>query len=136
MGILHAQEGPGSWYTRYACPPGVAPMDEAISPENTTLNAVCLAQLVIGAIIISIGAPYRMPWYQNKRLLVCVTIHTVWILYMIFGREAWLLGVENTPVPHRFGGVIFGIICFNILVSSLANRLVDYFLHPSQRLIS
>ena len=136
LGILHAQEGPGSWYTRYACPPGVAPMDEAISPENTTLNAVCLAQLVIGAIIISIGAPYRMPWYQNKRLLVCVTIHTVWILYMIFGREAWLLGVENTPVPHRFGGVIFGIICFNILVSSLANRLVDYFLHPSKRLIS
>lgn len=119
--ILKTQD----WYTPFETDD---PLNESWATEGAVLNIIALSQLMIAAVVVTIGKPFRKPWYTSRNLLIVLSLHTAYILYLMFGlTNAFMRGVSNKHVPRRFAGILMAIIALNILVSGLATKLADLF---------
>ncbi len=113
------------WYTPYVTD---EPLVESMSPENTVLNAIALAQLMIASVVVTIGEPFRMPFYTNKVHMAVLMCQMGWIFYLIFGaKDKFLVSIENESIPHSMGGIIVGLISLNVFLSAIANYCAERF---------
>ena len=119
--ILYDQD----WFTKFD--PGDDPLTESYAYEGAIVNIIALAQLMIASIVVTIGEPYRKPWYTNKAHIVVLLLHTSWIMYLLFGEtNEFMVGVDNKVFPHDFSGILIGIIAANVFVSAVATKLADW----------
>jgi cation-transporting P-type ATPase 13A2 len=113
------------WYTEYETDD---PLNDSWAVEGATLNIVALAQLMIAAVVVTIGKPYRKPWYTSRNLLIVLALQGAYILYLLFGEtNPFMKGVSNKHVPRRFAGIILSIIAANIGLSAAATKFADLF---------
>jgi cation-transporting P-type ATPase 13A2 len=120
--ILKTQDG---WYTEYETDD---PLNDSWAVEGATLNIIALSQLMIAAVVVTIGAPYRKPWYTSKTLLTVLALQAAYILYLLFGEtNPFMKGVSNKHVPPRFAGILLAIIAANIAISAAATKFADLF---------
>ena len=117
--ILFAQE----WFT-----PTVIDDDfPSYCHEGAVLNIIALSQLMIASVVVTIGEPFRKPWYTNKTHVAVLLVQTSWIMYLMFGENnTFMVGLDNMPIPHEFSGILIGIIALNAFVSGLATKAADY----------
>jgi cation-transporting ATPase 13A3/4/5 len=114
------------WFEKFDA--GDDPLTEAWAAEGAVLNVVALAQLMIASVVVTIGRPFRNPWYTNKSHLGCMALQAAYILYLMFAAEnEFSHVVTNYPVKAHFYGIIIGIIAANAAASALATHVADYF---------
>jgi cation-transporting ATPase 13A3/4/5 len=104
------------------------PFSTSYANESAALNIMCLGQLMIASVVVTIGEPYRKPWYTNKMHLLVLLGHASWIMYLMFGEDnEFMVGIDNKHAPSSFGGVMIGLIAANVVVSATATKLADMF---------
>lgn len=114
------------WFEKFDA--GDDPLTVAWAPEGALLNIVALAQLMIASVVVTIGRPFRKPWYTNKTHLGCMCLHAAYILYLMFAPEnEFSRVVTNYPIKAPFYGIIIGLIAANTAASALATYVADYF---------
>jgi cation-transporting P-type ATPase 13A2 len=119
--ILKTQE----WYTPYETDD---PLNDSWAVEGSVVNIIALSQLMIAAVVVTIGAPFRKPWYTSRNLLIVLALQTAYIFYLLFGEtNPFMKGVTNKHVPRRFAGVLLAIIAGNIGLSAMATKFADLF---------
>ena len=113
------------WYTPYATD---EPLVDSASPENTVLNAISLSQLMIASVVVTIGKPFRMPFYSNYAHMSILLCQTAWICFIVFSnKNQFLVDLENDTVPHSMGGIVFGLIGMNVFLSWAGNYTAEHF---------
>lgn len=117
--ILYAQK----WFDKFETDD---PLTESYANEGAALNILALAQLMIASVVVTIGEPFRKPWYTSKAHITILLLHTSWIMYLLFGEDnEFMVGVDNKLAPHSFSGIIIGMIAANVVVSAIATKLAD-----------
>jgi cation-transporting ATPase 13A3/4/5 len=127
LSILYSR----AWFTHFKVGDDDAAFEtltESYAWEGAALNIIALSQLMIASVVVTIGEPYRKPWYTNKTHLACLLVHTAWIMYLLFGEDnEFMVGIDNKVVPHSFSGILIGIIAANVAVSAIATKIADFF---------
>ena len=105
------------------------PLTQDYSYESTTLNTVAITQIWISSMIASIGKPFRIPWYRNRRQVLLLCIQLSWIFIQLFARyntitSEWL---STKPVPTSFGIQLVGVMIAQCFVSYLLNQFAESF---------
>lgn len=107
------------------------PLNESFANEGSALNIIALAQLMIASVVVTIGEPFRKPWYTNKAHVGVLLLHSAWIAYLLFGEENdFMVAIDNKHAPKRFSGILVGIILANVAASAAATKLVDWVFFP------
>jgi cation-transporting P-type ATPase 13A2 len=120
LAILKSQR----WYVPFETDD---PLNESYANEGAALNIIALAQLMIASVVVTIGQPYRQAWYTNKTHIGVLLLQTAFIMYLLFGESnEFMVGIDNKPAPHKFQGILIGIIAANVFVSAVATKLADY----------
>lgn len=115
-----------SWYSAYETD---EPLTGSISYESTTVNAIALAQLMIASVVVTIGKPFRKPWYTSQMHLACFAGQSIWLLYILFGKyDSFLRMMSNLPVKTDFAIIILCLIACNCVVSGLWTKFADRFI--------
>lgn len=124
IGLLALQSQ--NWYTRYQTD---EPLQHSISYETTTVGAIALSQLMLASVVITIGKPFRQPWYESRAHLILMCCQGGWVLYLLFGQYNWFMkDVVNIPVPQSFAWFILFIIACNLTVSAVYTKFADQYL--------
>lgn len=115
-----------SWYSKFTTDD---PLVSSISYESTTVNAIALSQLMIASVVVTIGKPFRKPWYESKIHWSCLAGQFSWVMYILFGKyNDFLKMMSNITVPHKFAGIIIGLIACNIVISAIWTKFADHYL--------
>jgi cation-transporting ATPase 13A2 len=121
--ILYSREA--AWYGRYEV--GDDPLTDSFAQEQSALNALCLAQLQIAAIVVSINYPFRVRWFLKPQGMAVLAGQFGWILYLLFTPQTefgvWI-GNQETSVDFAF--IVLGIIGANFFVSGVASKAADF----------
>lgn len=118
--ILYAQK----WFTKFD--PGDDPLTESYAVEGSVLQILSLAQLMIASVVVTIGQPFRKPWYTNKAHWFVMSLQFAFIIYLLFGKDnEFMHGITNVPFPNEFAGILIGIIAANIFISAVCTKLAD-----------
>lgn len=115
------------WYTQFEA--GDDPLTVAWAAEESALNIIALAQLMIASVVVTIGRPFRQPWYTNKWHLIVMLFQAGYIFVLLFNDgtqgESFNRLVTNKPAPNDFQGILIGLIAANVVVSAVATKLAD-----------
>jgi hypothetical protein len=104
------------------------PLTESYANEGSALNILSLAQLMIASVVVTIGEPFRKPWYTNKAHIGIMLCQSAWIMYLLFGENNdFMVGLDNKPTPQSFSGIIIGVIAANAVASAIATKFADAF---------
>ena len=105
------------------------PLKYSYSYDTTTIGAIALAQLMIASVVVTIGKPYRRPWYESRGHLGLLVCQFGWMLYMLFGDYGkFLKDMGNMPVPASFAGFIVFLVVCNTVVSAGYTKFADRYL--------
>ncbi|GFR50064.1 hypothetical protein Agub_g12206, partial [Astrephomene gubernaculifera] len=109
LALLRAQ--PGYVRTR-----GGPELHDTVAPENTVTYIVALAQFVVLALVFNKGMPHRSPIWTNGWLVAALGVQTLFVLYSLFGRDAFNRDVQQLVVDDSgvlnmgFRWKLFGLL--------------------------
>jgi cation-transporting ATPase 13A2 len=113
-----------SWYTKFDAEGD--PLVVSWAPECSTLQILCLAQLMIASVVVTIGKPFRLPWYRNRIHLFVLLCQSAYLALLLFCRDHHIASLlQNYPVPPDFQGIIIGIIFANLATSAVFAYICD-----------
>lgn len=119
--ILYSQD----WFVPYKTD---SPLTESYATESGVLNIIALSQLMIASVVVTIGKPFRMPWYSSKEHIIVLILQSCYVLWLIFGtNSSFMASLDNIPTPHSFGFVLILIIICNSIISGVATKFADTF---------
>jgi cation-transporting ATPase 13A2 len=112
------------WFDKYQTD---EPLTESFAYEESCLNIVALAQLMISSVVIAVGAPFRKAWYTNYLHTTLLWCQGCWILYLMYGpQDVFMHAISNKHVPAEFTATLLAIIAFNVIISAAASKLADF----------
>jgi cation-transporting ATPase 13A2 len=115
------------WYTKFVVDDYVGALEVSWAPECSQLQILCLAQLMIASVVVTIGRPFRQPWYYNKVHLFVLLCQAGYIFYLLFCDDDHAnRSLENYPVSHHFSGILIGLIAANVATSAVFAKLGDW----------
>jgi predicted P-type ATPase len=113
-----------SFYTRFETDD---PLSSTYSYEATTIDTMCLAQLMIASVVSTIGEPFRKPWYTNRYHVIALSFQLVWLFFQTFGDNNYfsekILDLE--PLPVYFGFILMSLMIGNAILSWIANSYAE-----------
>ena len=117
-----------SWYKAFVVDDYYGPLTESYAFEGAALNIMALAQLMIASVVVTIGRPFRDPFYLSWKHILLLSIQTGWIFYLLFSpKSIFSIYMDNKPMDHNFGGILIGLICCNAVLSAVCTKIADYF---------
>ena len=120
--VLYSQ----SWFEKFEA--GDDPLTQAWSHEGAALNIIALAQLMIASVVVTIGRPFRHPWYTNTAHILVMTLQAAYITFLLFNHdETFNRLVTNKPAPDKFQGILIALILLNIIISAIGNWIAELF---------
>ncbi len=113
-----------SFYTRFETDD---PLTSTYSYEATTIDTMCLAQLMIASVVSTIGEPFRKPWYQNRYHMIALLCQSGWLLFQIFGDNNYFAEdiLDLEPLPVYFGFILLLLMITNGVLSWIANSFAE-----------
>jgi cation-transporting ATPase 13A2 len=113
------------WYTKFDA--SGSPLTVSWAPECSTMQILALAQLMIASVVVTIGKPFRLPWYRNRIHLTVLTCQTGYLFFLLFDRETRsAAALQNHPFPFNFSFIILALICANAVTSAAVALFADY----------
>jgi cation-transporting ATPase 13A3/4/5 len=117
-----------SWYNAFVVDDTYGPLAESYAFEGAALNIMALAQLMIASVVVTIGRPFRDPFYLSWKHVTLLMIQTGWIFYLLFSpKSEFSIYIDNKPMDHNFSGILIGLICCNAFLSAVCTKIADYF---------
>ncbi|KAK9473519.1 uncharacterized protein V1510DRAFT_429326 [Dipodascopsis tothii] len=95
------------------------------SSDNTALFLSSSFQYIFIAIVLSVGPPYREPFYKNVPFMVTIAATTALMLAILFRPPQWVFNLLLlTEMTTRFKVTIVLFVCMNFLCSWLGEKYV------------
>jgi magnesium-transporting ATPase (P-type) len=124
-----------SFYSRYETDD---PLNDTYSYETSSIFNLSLSQLLIAAIVSTIGKPFREAWYENRSLVYLMLVQAGYILFQIFGGDNYFLTniIELEAMPTYYGFIQLAIIALHLVVCFAIRNFCEYFFTLKHRGVS
>jgi magnesium-transporting ATPase (P-type) len=105
------------------------PLTETYSYETSAIFNLSLGQLLIAAIVSTIGKPFRETWYKNRYFIWLLGVLFVYVLFQIFGGDNYFLTsiMQVKPMPVYYGFIEIAMMILHLVVCFAIRSFCEHF---------